>query len=78
MKSYQILALVTLGSCALITADSGLLRASNGLVVDSAEQQFALLDEQEKNRMLGGYTEDDNYDGGDEDDDEEDMGGKGK
>jgi hypothetical protein len=65
MKSFQILALLIVGSCALISADTGLLRASSEVEsapADGVVQEFALLDQNEKNRVLGGYTEDDDVD----------------
>jgi hypothetical protein len=69
MKCYQILALLTIGSCALITADTPAAADVAAAVPATAEQEFALVDEQEKNRMLGGYTEDDGYSYGGSDDD---------
>jgi hypothetical protein len=70
MKCFQILALLlTIGSCALITADSGPLRASSEVDApgaDNSVEEFALLDQNEKSRALGGYTEEEDTE--DEDD----------
>jgi hypothetical protein len=82
MKSYQILILLIIGSCALITADTGLLRASSEVTpdADNAVQELAALDHNEKHRLLGGYgyTEDDGYGKDKMDYGDYDYGGKGK
>jgi hypothetical protein len=82
MKSYQILVLLTVGSCALITADTGVRRASAEVETApvNAVQEIAPRDQNDKNRLLGGYggTEDDGYGGDEKDYADYVYGGKGK
>jgi hypothetical protein len=82
MKSYQILVLLTIGSCALITADTGLLRASSEVETEPADaaKQVAPQDREDKSRLLGGYgyTEGDDYGTDEKDYVDYDYGGKGK
>jgi hypothetical protein len=86
MKSFQILALLTVGSCALVSADTGLLRASSEVEAapaDNVVEEFALLDQNEKNRVLNVYSEgtegdDEGYGSEEKDDVDMDSYGMGK